>query len=92
MKAAISSYLTIYYDYYDVTVIEWSFGCCEGEKEVEDRCCSYKVEVLFEDVLKTANSHSDDRCHISKENINCIWVRTTNFSGLKSIGQSTSFF
>lgn len=39
-----------------------------------------------------ASKFRTDRYHISKENIDCIWVRTTDFSALKSIGHSTSFF
>ncbi|KAM6594262.1 hypothetical protein CsatA_001965 [Cannabis sativa] len=33
-----------------------------------------------------------DRYHICKENVEFVWVRTTDFSGLKSIGHSTSFY
>ncbi|KAL5747244.1 hypothetical protein ACOSP7_024244 [Xanthoceras sorbifolium] len=39
-----------------------------------------------------ASKFRSDRYHISKENFDYIWVRTTDFSALKSIGQSTSFF
>lgn len=35
------------------------FWVLQGEKEMEDMCCSYKVEVLFEDVLETAGCWSD---------------------------------
>lgn len=35
---------------------------------------------------------SADRYHICKEDFDFLWVRTTDFSVTKSIGQSTSFF
>ncbi|XP_050223876.1 RNA-dependent RNA polymerase 2 [Mercurialis annua] len=34
---------------------------------------------------------SADRYHLCKEDFDFIWIRTTDFSSLKSIGQSTSF-
>ncbi|XP_042494893.1 RNA-dependent RNA polymerase 2 [Macadamia integrifolia] len=37
-----------------------------------------------------ASKFSNDRYHICKENFEFVWVRTTDFSVLKSIGQSSS--
>ncbi|XVE84716.1 hypothetical protein DITRI_Ditri17bG0035700 [Diplodiscus trichospermus] len=39
-----------------------------------------------------ASKFSTDRYHICKENFDFLWVRTTDFSRIKSIGQSTSFY
>ncbi|MBA0835478.1 hypothetical protein Goarm_007757 [Gossypium armourianum] len=39
-----------------------------------------------------ASKFSTDRYHICKEKFDFLWVRTTDFSRIKSIGQSTSFY
>ncbi|XVF09248.1 hypothetical protein REPUB_Repub07fG0075800 [Reevesia pubescens] len=39
-----------------------------------------------------ASKFSSDRYHMCKENFDFLWVRTTDFSRIKSIGQSTSFY
>ncbi|KAF9626299.1 hypothetical protein IFM89_032148 [Coptis chinensis] len=38
-----------------------------------------------------ASKFSADRYHICKENVEFLWIRTTDFSVLKSIGNSSSF-
>ncbi|RVX18593.1 RNA-dependent RNA polymerase 2 [Vitis vinifera] len=38
-----------------------------------------------------ASKFSADRYHISKEDAEFLWLRTTDFSSIKSLGQSTSF-
>ncbi|EEF52033.1 RNA-dependent RNA polymerase, putative [Ricinus communis] len=38
-----------------------------------------------------ASKFSADRYHMCKEDFDFIWVRTTDFSSVKSVGQSTSF-
>ncbi|XP_022738324.1 RNA-dependent RNA polymerase 2 [Durio zibethinus] len=39
-----------------------------------------------------ASKFNTDRYHLCKENFDFLWVRTTDFSRIKSIGQSTSFY
>lgn len=39
-----------------------------------------------------ASRFNTDRYHLCKENFDFLWVRTTDFSRIKSIGQSTSFY
>ncbi|XVF49609.1 hypothetical protein PTKIN_Ptkin04bG0026900 [Pterospermum kingtungense] len=39
-----------------------------------------------------ASKFKTDRYHLCKENFDFLWVRTTDFSRIKSIGQSTSFY
>lgn len=40
----------------------------------------------------TASKFRTDRYHICKEDFDFLWVRTTDFSNIKSIGHSTSFY
>ncbi|KAJ8753540.1 hypothetical protein K2173_022781 [Erythroxylum novogranatense] len=71
-----------------------AFGCCLGGDKINALLLKLRYgpkiykKVCGPDIdLKFRN----DRYHISKENFDYLWVRTTDFSAVKSIGQSTSF-
>ncbi|KAK1565007.1 hypothetical protein Q3G72_016739 [Acer saccharum] len=70
-------------------------GCCDGGGKVNGVLLKLKYgPKIYQKISgpNVASKFRGDLYHISKENFDYIWVRTTAFSALKSIGQSTSFF
>ncbi|KAF6158078.1 hypothetical protein GIB67_014872, partial [Kingdonia uniflora] len=70
-----------------------SFGCCLNGEESNAVLLkfSYAPKIYRKNFGPTLESKfSTDRYHICKENYEFLWVRTAEFSRLKSIGRSSS--
>ncbi|KAK9926920.1 hypothetical protein M0R45_024128 [Rubus argutus] len=71
-----------------------SVGCCLGGDKVNALILKLKYGPKIFRKLSGPNIASKfraDRFHICKEDFDYLWVRTTDFSEMKSIGHSTSF-
>uniref|UniRef100_A0A5B6YJT5 RNA-dependent RNA polymerase n=1 Tax=Davidia involucrata TaxID=16924 RepID=A0A5B6YJT5_DAVIN len=68
-------------------------GCClDGEKPNAVLLKLKHAPKIYQKISgpNIASKFSTDRYHICKEDFEFLWVRTTDFSSLKSIGQSSS--
>ncbi|PQQ02925.1 RNA-dependent RNA polymerase 2 [Prunus yedoensis var. nudiflora] len=71
-----------------------SFGCGLGGEEVNALLLKLKFGPrIFRKISgpNVAARFSTDRYHVCKDDFDFLWVRTTDFSDMKSIGYSTSF-
>lgn len=73
-----------------------AFGCCLGGEE-QPNALLVKVKhvpKIYQKIYGPVidSKFNSDRYHICKEDFKFHWVRTTDFSSVKSIGQSSSFF
>lgn len=71
-----------------------SSACCLGGGKVNALLLKLKyAPKIFQKFAgpNIASKFSADRYHISKEDAEFLWLRTTDFSSIKSLGQSTSF-
>ncbi|XP_010546021.1 PREDICTED: RNA-dependent RNA polymerase 2 [Tarenaya hassleriana] len=72
-----------------------TIGCCtNGSSELN--ACVIRLKYGPKIYQKVSGPNIDpkfraDRYHFSKEDFNFIWVRTADFSGIRSIGQATCF-
>ncbi|KAM1295499.1 hypothetical protein ACFX2H_015291 [Malus domestica] len=71
-----------------------SVGCCLGGEKVNALLLKLKFGPrIFRKVSgpNIAAKFSADRYHVCKEDYDYLWVRTTDFSDMKSLGYATSF-
>uniref|UniRef100_A0A2P2JZ95 RNA-dependent RNA polymerase n=1 Tax=Rhizophora mucronata TaxID=61149 RepID=A0A2P2JZ95_RHIMU len=71
-----------------------TFGCCLGGEQVNALLLKLKYGPKIYKKISgpgIAAKFSSDRYHFCKEDFDFLWVRTTDFSTLKSVGQSTAF-